>query len=394
MAIHRAALAGLGSSFATEIGRLETESTPRWATSSTCGSPKQLEQVLFYELDLPRGRRTKTGYSTDATVLEELRPGPRAIAHASSSWRRYTKLKSTYVDALPLMLDPRTGRIHTTFHQAVAATGRLCSSDPNLQNIPIRTELGRSIRRAFVRRRAGQPRLLAADYSQIELRILAHVSGDAALLEAFAARRGRPPGHGGPGVPRPPADVTPDERDDGQDGQLRHRLRHERLRPLVARRHPARGGTGVHRAATSPAYSGISYYMLHITDRPASTATSTTLLGRRRYHPRAPAAQPEPARPRRADGHQHAHPGHRRGHHEDRHDPAAANGCGARGSGPASCSRCTTSWSSRCRAARSPRWLPLVARDDGHGDVARRAARRRRQGGRRLGADDAGPGTA
>jgi DNA polymerase-1 len=147
------------------------------------GSPKQLEQVLFFELNLPKGKKTKTGYSTDASVLEDLR-GAHPMVASLLDWRTYTKLRSTYVEALPTLIAD-DGRLHTTFHQAVAATGRLSSSDPNLQNIPIRTPLGRRIRRAFV---AGAPdlTLVAADYSQIELRILAHVSGDEHLRDAFA----------------------------------------------------------------------------------------------------------------------------------------------------------------------------------------------------------------
>ena len=131
-------------------------------------------EILFVELGLPEGRKTKTGYSTDATVLEELR-GVHPVIEPVLEWRIFTKLRSTYVEALPLLIGP-DGRLHTLFHQAVAATGRLSSSDPNLQNIPIRTPLGRRIRHAFV---AGSPdtTLVAADYSQIELRILAHVSG-------------------------------------------------------------------------------------------------------------------------------------------------------------------------------------------------------------------------
>ncbi|MCI0547420.1 MAG: DNA polymerase I [Candidatus Rokubacteria bacterium] len=149
------------------------------------GSPKQLASVLFEKLKLPPLRRTKTGYSTDADVLEQLALGhplpARIVEH-----RTLSKLKSGYADALPGLVHPGTGRIHTSFNQLVAATGRLSSSQPNLQNIPVRTELGRRIRAAFV----PEPgwRFLAADYSQIELRILAHVSGEESLLEAF--RRG------------------------------------------------------------------------------------------------------------------------------------------------------------------------------------------------------------
>ena len=140
------------------IDRLEREIWTDVGHEFNLGSPKQLEQVLFYELDLPKGRRTKTGYSTDASVLEELRPAHPMIGKLLD-WRVYTKLRSTYVEALPTLLSPLDGRLHTTFHQAVASTGRLSSIDPNLQNIPIRTELGRRIRRAFV---AGEPALTPA----------------------------------------------------------------------------------------------------------------------------------------------------------------------------------------------------------------------------------------
>jgi DNA polymerase-1 len=147
-------------------------------------SPQQLGRILFDKLQLPPARRTgKTrSNSTAAEVLEEL-----ALVHELPKlvleWRALHKLKSTYIDALPLMVHPETGRVHTCFNQAVAATGRLSSSDPNLQNIPIRTELGREIRRAFV---AAPGRvLISADYSQIELRVLAHMAGEESLVEAF-----------------------------------------------------------------------------------------------------------------------------------------------------------------------------------------------------------------
>jgi len=147
-------------------------------------SPKQLQQILFEKLKLPRGRKTKEGYSTDVDVLTSL-----AVQHELPAeilaYRSLAKLKSTYVDALPLLVNPKTGRIHTSFNQTVTATGRLSSSNPNLQNIPIRTPEGRRIRQAFA---APQGRVIvSADYSQIELRVLAHLSGDQALVEAFAA---------------------------------------------------------------------------------------------------------------------------------------------------------------------------------------------------------------
>jgi DNA polymerase-1 len=150
-------------------------------------SPRQLGEVLFEKLQLPTLKRTgKTrAISTAVEVLEEL-AATHELPRLVLDWRGLQKLKGTYIDALPLLVNPRTGRVHTSFNQAVAATGRLSSSDPNLQNIPIRTELGREIRRAFV----AEPGyvLVSADYSQIELRVLAHLSGDETLIAAF--RRG------------------------------------------------------------------------------------------------------------------------------------------------------------------------------------------------------------
>ncbi len=149
------------------------------------GSPPQLSIVLFEELGLPKTRKTKQGYSTDAQSIEALR-GVHPIIDIILHWRELTKLRSTYIDTLPLAVDSRDLRVHTTFDQAVAATGRLSSNNPNLQNIPVRSELGGQVRRAFVARDIGKdPVLLSADYSQIELRILAHMSQDPGLIEAF-----------------------------------------------------------------------------------------------------------------------------------------------------------------------------------------------------------------
>ena len=155
-------------------------------------SPPQLREILYGELGLQPGKKTPKGeLSTDASVLEKLRDA-HPIVDALLSWRELDKLNSTYLDALPKLVDPRDGRVHTTFNQTVATTGRLSSSNPNLQNIPVRSELGRQIRRAFVPGNegpegAGGQVILVADYSQIELRILAHLSGDEGLSEAFAA---------------------------------------------------------------------------------------------------------------------------------------------------------------------------------------------------------------
>jgi len=166
------------------LTRIRAEIYEQGGREFNIDSPKQLQQVLFVELGLPVMRKTKTGASTDMEVLEQLahlHPLPSLILQH----RVLTKLKGTYLDALPEMINPETGKIHTSFNQVVAATGRLSSSEPNLQNIPVRTEEGRRVRQAFV---PSQPlwQLLCADYSQIELRMLAHFSGDAALCAAFA----------------------------------------------------------------------------------------------------------------------------------------------------------------------------------------------------------------
>ncbi len=146
-------------------------------------SPQQISKILFGKLGLPAKRRTKTGYSTDVRVLEEL-ARQHELPRLLLEYRQLAKLKSTYVDALPQMVHPRTGRVHTSYNQTVTATGRLSSSEPNLQNIPIRTDIGRQIRRAFIPS-SDDHVLLDADYSQIELRIMAHLSGDRRLRESF-----------------------------------------------------------------------------------------------------------------------------------------------------------------------------------------------------------------
>lgn len=146
-------------------------------------SPQQLQKILFDELKLATGKKTKTGFSTDAHSLEALR-GEHEIIDLILDYRQISKLKSTYADALPNLINPVTGRIHTSFNQTVASTGRLSSNDPNLQNIPIRSDKGKEIRKAFVPRNKDYV-LLSADYSQIELRILASICGDAGLTKAF-----------------------------------------------------------------------------------------------------------------------------------------------------------------------------------------------------------------
>jgi DNA polymerase I len=282
VAIDRAALGDLSIVFSNEIARLEGEIYTDVGHQFTIGSPKQLEQVLFYELNLPRGRRTKTGFSTDASVLEDLRPAHPAIDKILE-WRMYTKLRSTYVDALPLLLDANTGRLHTSFHQAVASTGRLSSTDPNLQNIPIRSELGRKIRHTFV---AGGPDvvLLAADYSQIELRILAHVSGDVHLREAFERRADIHRETAARVLKKDPADVTPDERSMAK--MVNFGLAYGMSDfGLSSRANIPRAEAQEFINSYFAAYSGISYYMMHIKEVAREQGNVTTLFGRRRWIP-------------------------------------------------------------------------------------------------------------
>jgi len=175
-------LRNMSNEFAGKMDELTVRIFETAGEEFNINSTKQLGEILFDKIGLKTVRKTKTGQSTDIDVLvklSKLHPLPELVLE----YRQLVKLKSTYLDALPLMVNPATGRIHTSFNQAVTSTGRLSSSDPNLQNIPIRTELGRTIREAFI----APPGyvILSADYSQIELRIMAHMSGDSVLREAF-----------------------------------------------------------------------------------------------------------------------------------------------------------------------------------------------------------------
>ncbi|HEX6574605.1 MAG TPA: DNA polymerase I [Gemmatimonadaceae bacterium] len=171
--------------FRRERQKVEAQIYVEAGTEFNINSNLQLREILFTRLGLPVLKKTSTGPSTDASVLQELADAGHTIPTLLMEYRELAKLESTYLEALPAMVNPNTGRLHTSFNQTVAATGRLSSSDPNLQNIPIRRELGRDIRRGFIPRKGWT--LLAADYSQIELRLLAHLSSDPAFVEAFNA---------------------------------------------------------------------------------------------------------------------------------------------------------------------------------------------------------------
>jgi DNA polymerase-1 len=181
--IDRAWFASLKERFARERQRVEQEIYVSAGGEFNINSNPQLREVLFDRLGLPSSKKTATGPSTDASVLQELAEAGHELPVLLMEYRELSKLESTYIDALPALVNPHSGRLHTSYNQTVAATGRLSSSDPNLQNIPIRRELGRDIRRGFVPRTGWV--LLAADYSQIELRLLAHLSDDPAFVEAF-----------------------------------------------------------------------------------------------------------------------------------------------------------------------------------------------------------------
>jgi DNA polymerase I len=176
-------LAEIGEGMAERIAQLESEIYALAGHEFTIGSPQQLGQVLFAELGLTKKRRGKTGFSTDARVLFQIRDEHEIVAKVEA-WRELTKLKSTYLDALPGLI-AEDGRIHTTFNQVATTTGRLSSTNPNLQNIPIRSEIGRPVRACFVAQEGW--RLLSCDYNQVELRVLAHVAGEDVLREIFAS---------------------------------------------------------------------------------------------------------------------------------------------------------------------------------------------------------------
>ena len=246
-------------------------------------SPLQLSELLFNEIGLPKTKRTKTGYSTDANSLEGLK-GLHPVVDQILEYRQVSKLKSTYVDALPDMVNPATGRVHTSYNQTGSATGRMSSSDPNLQNIPIRTEMGRQVRKAFVADGAPDWLLFSADYSQIELRVLAHISQDRGLLEAF--RRGEDIHSSTASLmfDVPLNDVVSDQR------RIAKVLNFGVIYGLSA--HGISQQTGFSREegasfieAYFAKYPGISDYLEQVKVKARAEQYVETLLGRRRYLP-------------------------------------------------------------------------------------------------------------
>ena len=288
-------------------------------TEFNINSPKQLGDVLFNKLNLPKPMKYGKGktISTAVDVLEGL-AAEHEVPRMVLDYRQLTKLKSTYVDALPALLNPATRRLHTTFNMAGSATGRLSSINPNLQNIPIRTELGREIRAAFVAEPGNL--LLAADYSQIELRLLAHFSEDPLLVEAYRTRPGHSHPHRLAGLRRPGRRSQRRASPPRQSRQLRHRLWALGLRAVAANRHRPERGQALHRRLLRKVRRRAHVHRPH----PRAGARRTESRDALRAHP--PAARHaqqelEPARLRRAHRRQHTAAGHRRRPHQAGHDP-------------------------------------------------------------------------
>jgi DNA polymerase I - 3''-5'' exonuclease and polymerase domains len=232
---------------AVQIVALEEKILQEAGFNFNIASPKQVGEALFEQLNLPyKGKKMKSGqYSTDEEVLSELAVEYPICADILAH-RGLMKLKSTYVDALPTLINPRTGRVHSSFNQALVASGRLSSQNPNLQNIPIRTAEGRRVREAFVPRDADHV-ILSADYSQIELRLIAEISGDEAMLDALPKRVRHPYCHRGEGVrgTARPSDARPAPC--GQNGQLQHHLRSRGQQPEPAVGHQTDRGQRIDR---------------------------------------------------------------------------------------------------------------------------------------------------
>ncbi len=280
--LDRDAMAVLAERFQAELVDLERRIYEEAGTDFNINSTPQLRHVLFEKLQLPITKRTKTGASTDADVLAELAAMGHALPTLLLEYRELAKLQSTYLEALPQSVNPKTGRIHTTFSQTGAATGRLSSSDPNLQNIPIRTQRGEEIRRCFVAPEGSS--LLVADYSQIELRLLAHLSQDAAFLDAF---------HQGDDVHRQTASMIFDVAVDEVTSEMRGRAKTINFATIY--------GQGAFSLARQlgisqeeaqdfirlyfERFSGVRRYLDDCVEKAKRQGYAETLFGRRRYIP-------------------------------------------------------------------------------------------------------------
>ncbi|HNW58494.1 MAG TPA: DNA polymerase I [bacterium] len=275
-------LAAMSRELEQELGVIEKSIYEIAGHKFNINSPKQLGEILFNELKLPSARKTKTGFSTDVSVLEEL-AGKHPLPQRILDFRQLAKLKSTYVDALPRLINPATGRVHTSFNQTVAATGRLSSTEPNLQNIPIRTEVGRRIRRAFI---TGDPEhlILDADYSQIELRIMAHLSGDRTLRDSFLAGEDVHTRTAALVFKVPQAEVTPEQRRRAKEVNFGI-MYGMGAYGLAQRLGLANDEAEQFILAYFASYPGVQEFMLRMVREARHNGYVTTLLGRRRMVP-------------------------------------------------------------------------------------------------------------
>ncbi len=268
--------------FTGEIAQIEEEIYKLAGCEVNLRSVPQMRELLFDRLELPVIRKTKTGPSTDESVLSELAAQGHQIPRLILEYRELDKLDGTYVSKLPVLVNPETGRIHTTFNQTVAATGRLSSSDPNLQNIPVRTTLGREIRKGFVP--AGGYVFLSADYSQIELRVLAHLSGDPAFVEAFRAGRD---------IHRETAARIFGVEPDAVSAGMRDQAKTINFATIYGQGAVALAGQlGISRAQADEfitnyfeRFAGVRRYLDEMKDQARERGYVETLLGRRRYIP-------------------------------------------------------------------------------------------------------------
>ncbi len=323
-------LAEVGAGFGERIDTLEKEIFELAEEEFTIGSPQQVGRILFEKLGLTRKRRGKTGFSTDARVLAQIRD-EHPIVEKIESWRELTKLKNTYLDSLPELIDPETGRVHTTFNQASTTTGRLSSTNPNLQNIPIRTEIGRPVRACFV----------AEEGCAAALR----------RLQPGRAARPRPRRRRGGaerdlprGRRRPRRDRRRGLRDrarrgrrrpalEGEDGQLRDRLRADRIRPRRPAQHPPQGGRGIRRPL--PGALPRRARLPRAGDRAGpGGGLRDDPDGPPPADPRAALRQPQHPPARRAARRQHGDPGHRRRHHQGGDGALPAGAARGRGGDP------------------------------------------------------------
>jgi DNA polymerase-1 len=353
--VDRQILSRLSGDFAQTLARLEDEIQEMAGEKFSVGSPKQIGDILFGKMGLPGAKKTPSGqWATPAALLDELAEAGHELPAKILEWRQLSKLKSTYTDALQASIHPGTGRVHTSFSMAATTTGRLSSSDPNLQNIPIRTEAGRKIRTAFVAPQGA--RILSADYSQIELRLLAHIADIPQLQRAFAE---------GIDIHTATASEMFGVDLDKVDGNLRRQAKTINFGiiygisafGLAARLGINQGEAGTFIKRYFERFPGIRDYMDETKKFCREHGYVRTLFGRVCHYPGDPLAQRRRAPGRGAPGHQRTHPGHRGRHHPPRDDP--------HGGGPA------REAPQRPHAPPSPRRARLRdARGRGRGDPA------------------------